>query len=264
MTPMILLPFPFDSVSSPIRLIIAGSGGNSFHYVLDFYGEGLLNMIKQALVFDSANAGKGDKKFSGDRYDSGAIMPTVPDVMSGCGSGWVLMDKFEETAIPYIGTLYKMAYHLAGNKEDAEDPVQEVYLKARKSFHTLRDHAKCKSWLCSILYRRFIDERRRSRHFVELGDVPDPNSKYYRDWPDRFTSEDISKALAKLDPKQKTLLVAHFISGLRYQEIADSMEIPIGTVMSRIYRAKNAMRKELTRVSKQPSLKIVRGGKHGM
>ncbi len=174
------------------------------------------------------------------------------------------MDKFEETAIPHMGTLFKMAYHLAGNRDDAEDMVQEVYLKARKAFHTLKDHNKCKSWLCSILYRHFIDERRKRRNFVDLDNVADPDANFYSEWPSRFTSEDISKALEKLEPKQKTLLVAHFMSGLKYQEIATAMNIPIGTVMSRIHRAKNSMRKELTRISHQPALRIVKGGRNGM
>lgn len=174
------------------------------------------------------------------------------------------MDNFEETAIPHMGTLFKMAYHLTGNRDDAEDIVQEVYLKARKAFHTLKDLNKCKSWLCSILYRHFIDERRKRRNFVDLENVADPDANFYSEWPSRFTSEDISKALEKLEPKQKTLLVAHFMSGLKYQEIATAMNIPIGTVMSRIHRAKNSMRKELTRISHQPALRIVKGGRNGM
>jgi RNA polymerase sigma-70 factor (ECF subfamily) len=180
------------------------------------------------------------------------------------------MSGFEAVALPHMGVLYKMAFHLAGNRDDAEDIVQDVFIKARESFHGLKDRAKCKSWLCSILYRTFIDDyRRRKRVFileapdVDIENVPDTADGNDDQWPDRFTSEDISRALEALDPRFRLPLVAYFLSGQGYQEIAESLEIPIGTVMSRIHRAKRAMRRELTK-QRQPNLRIVKGGRNGM
>ena len=175
------------------------------------------------------------------------------------------MDRFEELTIPHIGVLYKMARHLAGNQDDAEDLVQEVYLKARKSFHTLKDSKKCKPWLCSILYRHFIDEYRRRKIYtdVDIDNVQSNDKPEENDWPEHFKFDDIAKALDKLDPKYRAPLVAHFLSGESYQDIAESLDIPIGTVMSRIHRAKKAMRKDLVSLA-TPSLKIISGGKHGM
>ncbi|VAX24278.1 hypothetical protein MNBD_NITROSPINAE01-1100 [hydrothermal vent metagenome] len=175
------------------------------------------------------------------------------------------MARFEEITIPHIETLYKMAHHLAGSRDDAEDMVQEVYLKARKSFHTLKEHKKCKSWLCSILYRHFVDEYRKRKPYaeVDINNIPDNNKPEKNDWPEHFKFEDISKSLNKLDPKYRLPLVAHFLSGESYQEIAESLDIPMGTVMSRIHRAKKAMRKDLASAT-PPSLKIVNGEKHEM
>jgi RNA polymerase sigma-70 factor (ECF subfamily) len=182
----------------------------------------------------------------------------------------MLMDRFDEYLIPHIGVLYKMAFHLAGNRDDAEDMVQDVYIKARESFHTLKDHRKCKSWLCSILYRHFIDDYRRRRRFseleaweVDIESVPDSASKEDAEWPEHFSTNDISKALDLLDPRFRLPLVAHFLSGQSYQEIADSLDIPVGTVMSRIHRAKTAMRAEMKKLA-QPSLRIVKGGRNAM
>jgi len=157
------------------------------------------------------------------------------------------MDKFEELTIPHVGTLYRMAFHLTGARADAEDLVQDVYFKARKSFHTLRNHGKCKSWLCSILYRRFVDEYRRQKKFIitELENIPAMDGSDDNEWPDSFRTEDISKALEKLNPLYRAPLVAHFLSGLSYSEIAKSLDIPIGTVMSRLYHARKHLAKAL-------------------
>lgn len=180
------------------------------------------------------------------------------------------MDGFEEILIPHIGVAYKMAYHLTGGKEDAEDLVQDAYLKARRSFHTLKDYSKGKSWLLSILYRSFVDEYRKKRRHLSLEEIDAPAEDSHAqegggglEWPERFTSEDISRALGALDPRYRLPLVAHFLSGQSYKEISETLDLPIGTVMSRIHRAKAAMRKELSRLSR-PSLKVVKGGRHGM
>lgn len=182
----------------------------------------------------------------------------------------MLMDRFDEYLTPHIMVLYKIAFHLAGNRDDAEDMVQDVYVKARESFHTLKDYGKCKSWLCSILYRHFIDDYRRRRRFaeseaweVDIESLPDTMSQEEAEWPEHFSTNDISKALDLLDPRFRLPLVAHFLSGQSYQEIADSLDIPIGTVMSRIHRAKTAMRKEMKKLA-QPSLRIVKGGRNAM
>ena len=175
------------------------------------------------------------------------------------------MDRFDELATPHIRSLFIMAFHLCGNKDDAEDIVQDVFLKAQKSFHTLKDVNKCKSWLCSILYRHFIDECRKKRYFVELGDnLASPVEEPENYWPDTVVPEDIAKSLNKLDPKYRLPLVAHFLSGQSYKEISESLDLPMGTVMSRIHRAKNLMRTHLTKPGKSAPLRIVKGNRNGV
>ncbi len=173
------------------------------------------------------------------------------------------MDRFEELTTPHVGVLYRMAFHLCRNQDDAEDLVQEVFLKAQKSFHTLRDSGKCKSWLCSILYRRFVDGYRRRKHFVRLDDVPAPVEEEESQWPEEITPDDISRSLESLDPKYRMPLVAYFLSGLSYKEISESLDMPLGTVMSRIHRAKNIMRNQLSKLT-HPPLRVIKGGRHGM
>lgn len=175
------------------------------------------------------------------------------------------MRRFEELATPHIGVLYRMAFHLSGNKEDAEDLVQDVFIKAQKSFHALRDNAKCKSWLCSILYRQFVDGYRKRRYFVELKDVAAPPVEEEESvWPEKITPKDLLNCMSNLDPKYRAPLVAYFLSGLSYKKIAESLDMPIGTVMSRIHRAKNLLRNQLHDLRQQKPLRIVKGGLHEM
>jgi len=175
------------------------------------------------------------------------------------------MNRFEELATPHIGVLYRMAFHLSGNKEDAEDLVQDVFIKAQKSFHTLREGGKCKSWLCSILYRQFVDGYRKRKYFVELKDVASPPVEEEKSvWPEKITPDDLSNCMNNLDPKYRMPLVAYFLSGLSYKQIAKSLDMPIGTVMSRIHRAKNLMRGKLSDLSQKKPLRVVKGGLNGL
>ena len=138
-------------------------------------------------------------------------------------------------------------------------------MKARKSFHSLRNHEKCKSWLCSILYRHFIDMCRKKKRYVELvKDVPAPVKEENYEWPENIHSGDIADALSKLDPKYRAPLVGYFMGDQSYKEIATALDIPIGTVMSRIHRAKNMVRKRLSQISRAPQLRVVRGGADGL
>ncbi len=168
-------------------------------------------------------------------------------------------ERFEENALGHAPALYRMALYLSGNREDAEDLVQEVFIKARASFHTLKNIDKCKSWLCSILYRKFVDEYRKRKNHVELFDLP-AKEEEEEQWPHDITAGQLKTALDRLDPKYRLPVVAHFLSGQSYQEIAAQLDLPIGTVMSRIHRAKKALRKDLTS-NKHKKLKMIIGGK---
>jgi len=175
------------------------------------------------------------------------------------------MNRFDELALAHLDALYRMAVYLSADPDEAEDLVQEVFLKGRRSFHTLRDEEKIKSWLCSILYRHFIDTVRRRKRHVELppDEIAAPEADEEYEWPERLSPEEVRAGLSSLDEKYRLPLVAYFMSGQSYKEIAASLELPIGTVMSRIHRGKNLLRRYLVRVS-PPRLRVVRGGRDGV
>lgn len=174
------------------------------------------------------------------------------------------MNPVERLILPHVNALYAMAFHLCGDRDAAEDMVQDTLVKAADSLSGLRNPEKAKSWLFSILYRRFVDEWRRARKTVEYVDdahTPTGNDDE-RLWPHDVTPEQARKAMERLDDRYRAPLVAHYLSGQSYQEIAETMGLPLGTVMSRIHRAKRALREELSAPA-QP-LRALKGGRYGM
>jgi RNA polymerase sigma-70 factor (ECF subfamily) len=143
-------------------------------------------------------------------------------------------------------SLYATACHLTRNPHDAEDLVQETYLRAYRAFDGSTPGTNIRAWLYTILYRVRTDSFRRasrSPKTVELTDegpaVPPPQ--------DALASggEDLTRALQALPEAFRTAVVLRDVEDLSYQEIADVLEVPIGTVMSRIHRGRSLLRASL-------------------
>ena len=141
---------------------------------------------------------------------------------------------------------------MCGNPNDAQDLVQETLFCALKSFHQVQDREKSKYWMFSILRNLFLKdiEKTKKRAEIEfdsvcdkLSDRKNPESDYMR----AEVKHNIQAILDKLDERLKTALVLFYFEGLSYKEISKSLGIPIGTVMSRIARAKVYLKRELLR-----------------
>ena len=140
-----------------------------------------------------------------------------------------------------------------GNIYDAEDLVQETMCTAYRKFHQLRDEEKCKSWLFAILRNHFLRER---RQFIKRP-ILDDGSSYLKYIPDnsiegivdflekKVNRENLHRVLARLPEKFKSVVILHYMEDMTYQEIADCLNIPIGTVMSRLARGKQYLKKGL-------------------
>ncbi len=169
--------------------------------------------------------------------------------------------RFRELAYPNLKFLYNMALRYAGNSYDAEDMVQETFYTAFKNFHQLRDEGKCKSWLFTILrniYLKELRQRVRMRE-VEYGEDIDYVS-YLEEAADPFDMEKtfeknmessrIQHILNRLPEKYKSPLLLCYMEDMSYKEISDILDIPIGTVMSRLARGKELLKTEVLRRSK--------------
>src|SRR4051794_9386875 len=142
--------------------------------------------------------------------------------------------------------LYRYAYRLSGSSADAEDLTQEAFCKAQLNFAQLRDPSRAKPWLFSILRRAYLHRARadRQHHCVPLeaagelaGPLPEP-------LPD-IDPEKLQRALNELPEDFRTPIILYYFEDFGYREIAEQMELPLGTVMSRLARAKAHLRSRL-------------------
>ncbi|RJO67973.1 MAG: sigma-70 family RNA polymerase sigma factor [Myxococcales bacterium] len=162
---------------------------------------------------------------------------------------------FETVALPHMNYIYKVAFHLCGDRALAEDLAQETMFIAMQKFEQLQDHAKCKSWLFVILRNLYWGKMEKERHrsatnFDDVAyGIADEGLEAEREWREGF-SDDVQRQLDRLDEKYKTPLIMSILGNYSYKEIADSLEIPIGTVMSRIARGKTFLRREISKSMK--------------
>jgi len=161
---------------------------------------------------------------------------------------------FEDSTLGYAASLFRVAYARVGNAQDAEDIVQETYLKAFRSFSSFRDGTNMKSWLTQILINTVRDRQRKSAHTVStigfdeaMGDGSDepifagPEEQLCYDEFDA----DLAAALRSMSEALAVPLILRAAYDATYEEIASILDVPKGTVMSRLSRAREALRKLL-------------------
>ena len=175
-------------------------------------------------------------------------------------------DEFEELALPHIDSLYNFAIKLTGNQSDAEDLVQETYLRAYKFFHKYKKDTYIKAWLFSILRNTFINIYRKKKkepekvdfHSVEqfIDQLTDRDNLLSKDDISNDLSKDtldseIKSALDKLPEEFKSVILLCDIESFSYQEISEILKCPVGTVMSRLHRGRKILYKNLSEYAKK-------------
>ena len=159
-------------------------------------------------------------------------------------------DSFEELAMPLFDQLYNFAHWLTQNREEAEDLVQETYLKALKGFSSFQPGTNFRAWMYRILRNTFLTSRTglRATSTVPLDTEADgPELAVEHDSPEtilmRLTdSKALQSAIDGLPVHYREILLLCEVEEMSYQEIAESLSIPIGTVMSRLSRARKTLR----------------------
>lgn len=174
--------------------------------------------------------------------------------------------RFKQLTFPHLEFLYNVALKYTGRPYDAEDIVQETLYTAFRKFYQLRDDNKCRQWLFSILRTTFLRERQlfKKRPFLDDGSgylkyVSDESAESLSATIEKKINRDmVQMALEELPEKHKSPLILFYMEDMTYQEIADLLEIPIGTVMSRLARAKKRIKKDLLqRMGKKVGLKKI-------
>lgn len=140
--------------------------------------------------------------------------------------------------------LYRYAYRLTGDADDAEDLVQQAYLLAHQRRHQLREAAAARGWLISIVRNVFLKSLRHRHRGRSLDDIDEPqvlDTTVHEPVP----VEKLQQALLEMAEEFRSPLVLYYFEDFSYQEIAAQMGVPIGTVMSRLSRGKAYLRKRL-------------------
>jgi RNA polymerase sigma-70 factor (ECF subfamily) len=160
--------------------------------------------------------------------------------------------EFCALAAGYMTPLYNTARRITGDPHEAEDLVQDTYARALQAYHQLKSPAQCRAWLYQILRNLFIDAYRRKRAAPELvvfdgaRDLENNVSSFCAASPEeevlrRLSHEEVHRTLTTLPEELRTALMLCDIEGFTYQEIAAILGCPVGTVRSRIARARRAL-----------------------
>jgi RNA polymerase sigma-70 factor (ECF subfamily) len=154
---------------------------------------------------------------------------------------------YEKVVALYHCDLYRFAYSLAGNADDACELTQESYYRLLSHEGQLRDPTKIKAWLFTTLYRVFLGQKNRSIRFPHLT-ITSVEHELPVLTPEIVNEMDgllVMEALLEIDEHHRTPLILFYLQNLSYREIAEVLDIPIGTVMSRLSRSKVALRDHL-------------------
>ncbi len=165
---------------------------------------------------------------------------------------------FEEEFLPQIDALYNFAFHLTYNEADANDLVQDTYMKAFRFIEKYDRGTNAKAWLFKILKNAFINQYRKKskqptkvdyEEIVSYHDEEDTNYSSYLDLREEIfqgmMGDEVTNAINSLPVDFKTVILLCDIEGFTYEEIAKIIDIPIGTVRSRLHRARNMLKENL-------------------
>jgi RNA polymerase sigma-70 factor, ECF subfamily len=178
---------------------------------------------------------------------------------------------FEQLLAPILGAAYGTALHMTRHKDDAEDLVQEAAVRAFRSFHTFELGTNFKAWFFRILTNLYLNKYRQKQHepeLVNLDDAPDlylyshtvasglharstdPAALVLR----QLDTEQVAAAIRALPEEFRTVCALYFMEEFAYQEIAEILDCPIGTVRSRLHRGRRALQRELWHLAQEQGI----------
>jgi RNA polymerase sigma-70 factor (ECF subfamily) len=181
---------------------------------------------------------------------------------------------FEKELLPHVRALQTFAYHLTYNQEDADDLVQETYLKAYRFIDKYDEGTNAKAWLFKILKNAYINEYRKKvkqptkvdyEEIVTYHDTDDDRISGYSDLREEIflhmMGDEVTSAINSLPIDFRTVILLCDIEGFTYEEIASIIDVPIGTVRSRLFRARNLLKEKLTDYAQKHGFTDLRGQK---
>jgi RNA polymerase sigma-70 factor (ECF subfamily) len=179
--------------------------------------------------------------------------------------------EFEETALEYLTPLFNLALNLTRNRKDAEDLVQETYLRAYRFFGSYQPGTQIKAWLFRILRNTFINRYRAQKVRPDEVDFSKVELAYERVVDEQFLQanrpvspedalmngvldEEIETAMARLPEEYRSVVIMALVEDLSYKEIASALSIPLGTVMSRLHRGRKMLQNQLLEYARKKGI----------
>lgn len=182
---------------------------------------------------------------------------------------------FEKELLPHVGALQTFAYHLTYNQDDADDLVQETYMKAYRFIDKYEKGTNAKAWLFKILKNAYINEYRKKvrqpikvdfEDIVTYHDTDDDRISGYSDLRqeifENMMGDEVTTAINSLPLDFRTVILLCDIEGFTYEEIASIIDVPIGTVRSRLFRARNLLKEKLDDYAREQGYTDFRGQRH--
>lgn len=170
---------------------------------------------------------------------------------------------FNSEFMPHVNSMYNFAHRLTFDEDDAKDLVQDTYLKAYRFIDSFQQGTNAKAWLFRILKNSFINDYRRKSKEPTKVDYQEVETYYNSDDVDRqitpdlrveslqdMIGDEISNALNALDVDFRTVIILCDLEGFKYDEMAKILDIPIGTVRSRLHRARHLLKEKLSEYAK--------------
>ena len=175
---------------------------------------------------------------------------------------------FDKEFLPHIHAMYNFGYRLTLDRDDAKDLVQDTYFKAFRFIESFQRGTNAKAWLFRILKNSFINDYRKKTKEPNKVDYQEVESYYNSEDVDRQITSDlrvdalkdmigdeISNALNSLDVDFRTVIILCDLEGFKYEEMAKILDIPIGTVRSRLHRARQLLKEKLSQYAKSMGYK---------
>lgn len=175
---------------------------------------------------------------------------------------------FNQEFMPHINSMYNFAYRLTLDADDAKDLLQDTYLKAFRFIDSFQQGTNAKAWLFRILKNSFINDYRKKSKEPSKVDYQEVETFYNSEDVDRqitpdlrvealqdMIGDEISIALNSLDVDFRTVIILCDLEGFKYEEMAKILDIPIGTVRSRLHRARNLLKEKLSEYAKKMGYK---------
>ena len=175
---------------------------------------------------------------------------------------------FNQEFMPHINSMYNFAYRLTLDPDDSKDLLQDTYLKAFRFIDSFQKGTNAKAWLFRILKNSFINDYRKKSKEPSKVDYQEVESFYNSEDVDRqitpdlrvealqdMIGDEISIALNSLDVDFRTVIILCDLEGFKYEEMAKILDIPIGTVRSRLHRARNLLKEKLSEYAKKMGYK---------